>query len=577
MSKIQKRPLPWAAIEPWRGKTFKGEWPTLAELITISAERFADRPCFTDFDPDRRTYTYAEVMAKIQQLVQWLCSAGIKKGDCIAVSGKNSPEWGVVYLAAGFVGAIIVPIDYALHEKEVVNLLNTAKPKLFFVDEEKYKYFSENPCGAKIYSLTPKIPETYVFNLKTDTSYTPEPATENDTAALLFTSGTTGNPKGVMLSHKNLTSDCFIAQTNLLILKEDVFYALLPIHHAYTMQAAFINPLSVGAEIVFGKTMAVSRMLKELREGKITLILGVPLLFNKLLAGIMKGIRAKGVVVYSLMKFLMGLSYIIKKITGKNPGKKLFKAVLEKASISTLRVAICGGGPLAASVFKTYQELGIDFIQGYGLTETSPIIALNPKEHFKIESVGRDFSPHMEMKIIDQDEKGIGEVVVKGPMVMQGYYNMPQETAAMFTEDGFLKTGDLGWMDSEHYLYLCGRAKNLIVTAGGKNVYPEEIENAFQLYFNDINQITVVGYEKEAGSKSEEIEAQIYPAEELLKKLGVQRGDAAAQDAIYNSISDIVEKVNKTLQPYARISKITILDEPLEMTTTQKVKRKYNK
>ena len=183
----------------------------------------------------------------------------------------------------------------------------------------------------------------------------------------------------------------------------------------------------------------------------------------------------------------------------------------------------------------------------------------------------------MEMKIIDQDEKGIGEVAVKGPMVMQGYYNMPEETAALFTEDGFLMTGDLGWMDSEHYLYLCGRAKNLIVTAGGKNVYPEEIENAFQLYFNDINQITVVGYEKEAGSKSEEIEAQIYPADELLKKLGVQRGDAAAQDAIYNAISDIVEKVNKTLQPYARISKITILDEPLEMTTTQKVKRKYNK
>ena len=577
MSKIQKRPLPWAGIEPWRGKTFKGEWPTLAELITISAERFADRPCFTDFDPDRRTYTYAQVLAKIQQLVQWLCSAGIKKGDCIAVSGKNSPEWGVVYLSAGFLGAIIVPIDYALHEKEVTNLLNTAKPKLFFVDEEKYKYFSENPYGAKVYSLNKKIPETYVFDLKAETSYTPEPAVENDTAALLFTSGTTGTPKGVMLSHKNLVSDCFIAQSNLLILETDVFYALLPIHHAYTMQAAFINPISVGAEIVFGKTMAVSKMLKELREGKITLILGVPLLFNKLLAGIVKGIKSKGIIVYGLMKCLMGLSYLIKKITGKNPGKKLFKAVLEKASISTLRVAICGGGPLAASVFRMYQQLGIDFIQGYGLTETSPIIALNPIEHFKIESVGRDFSPHMEMKIIDKDEKGIGEVAVKGPMVMQGYYNMPEETAAMFTEDGFLKTGDLGWMDSEHYLYLCGRAKNLIVTAGGKNVYPEEIENAFQLYYNDINQITVVGYEIEAGSKSEGIEAQIYPADELLKKLGVQRGDATAQDAIYNAISDIVEKVNKTLQPYARISKITILDEPLAMTTTQKVKRNYKK
>ncbi|NLK46739.1 MAG: AMP-binding protein [Treponema sp.] len=577
MKKIQKRPLPWAAIEPWRGKTFKGEWPTLAELITISAERFADRPCFTDFDPEKRTYTYSQVIEKINQLAQWLCSVGVKKGDRIAVSGKNSPEWGVVYLSAGFVGAIIVPIDYALHENEAENLLKTAKPKIFFVDEEKYEYFSKNSCGAKIYSLSKKFSETYVFNLKTEKSFTPEQSTENDTAAILFTSGTTGKPKGVMLSHKNLVSDCFIAQTNLLILKEDIFYALLPIHHAYTMQAAFINPISVGAEIVFGKSMAVSRMMKELREGKITLILGVPLLFNKLLAGIMKGIRAKGLFVYGLMKFLMGLSYFIKKVTGINPGKKLFKSVLEKANISTWRVAICGGGPLAASVFRTYQELGIDFIQGYGLTETSPIIALNPIEHFKIESVGRDFSPYMEMKIIDKDENGIGEVVVKGSMVMQGYYNMPEETAEMFTEDGFLKTGDLGWMDDENYLYLCGRAKNLIVTAGGKNVYPEEVENAFQLYFNDITQITVVGYEIKDGSKSEGIEAQVYPAEDLLKKLGVQRGDIAAQDAIYNAIFDIVEKVNKTLQPYARISKITILDEPHEMTTTQKVKRNYKK
>ena len=572
-----KRPLPWASIEPWRGKIFKGEWPTLAELITISAERFANRPCFTDFDPDKNTYTYAQVLEKINQFVQWLCSVGIKKGDCIAVSGKNSPEWAVAYLAAGFVGAIIVPIDYALHEQETTNLLNTAKPKLFFVDEEKYQYFQNNPCGAKIFSLNKKIQETYIFNLKTDKTFTPEPSAENDTAAILFTSGTTGKPKGVMLSHKNLVSDCFIAQCNLLIKEDDVFYALLPIHHAYTMQAAFINPISVGAEIVFGKSMAVSRMLKELREGKITLILGVPLLFNKLLAGILKGIRAKGIFVYGFMKFLMGLSYLIKKLTGRNPGKKLFKAVLEKASISTLRVAICGGGPLAPSIFRTYQELGIDFIQGYGLTETSPIIALNPIEHFKIKSVGRDFSPYMEMKIIDKDEKGIGEVAVKGSMVMQGYYNMPEETAAMFTEDGFLKTGDLGWMDSENYLYLCGRAKNLIVTSGGKNVYPEEIENAFQLYYNDINQITVVGYEMEAGSKSEGIEAQIYPADELIKKLGVHRDDMTSQDEICNAISDIVEKVNKTLQPYARISKITILDKPLEMTTTQKVKRSYKK
>ena len=342
------------------------------------------------------------------------------------------------------------------------------------------------------------------------------------------------------------------------------------------MLAVFLEALAVGAEIVFAKSMAVSRMLKELREGKVTMLLGVPLLFNKLLAGIMKGIRDKGAVVYAIMKTLMGVSYLVKKITGMNPGKKLFAPVLEKAGLSTVRIAISGGGPLAASVFRVYNELGIDFIQGYGLTETSPIVALNPVERFKIESVGRYFPPHMEMKIIDPDEKGVGEVAIRGPMVMKGYYNMPEETAKVLSADGWFRTGDLGRLDDEHYLYLCGRAKNMIVTEGGKNVYPEEIENAFQLYYNDIEQITVRGYVMDEATKSEGLEALVYPADDLLKRLDLMRGDSTEDDSVSLAINDIVDAVNKTLQPYQRISKVTILAEPLEMTTTRKVKRTYN-
>ncbi len=266
---------------------------------------------------------------------------------------------------------------------------------------------------------------------------------------------------------------------------------------------------------------------------------------------------------------------MVKKITGKNIGKSLFKAVLEQANIYTLRVAICGGGPLAKSVFKQYQAMGIDFIQGYGLTETSPIIALNPVERFKIESVGKEFSPHEEVKIIDKDAAtGVGEIVVKGPMVMKGYYNMPEETAAMFTEDGFLKTGDLGWMDDEGYIMLCGRAKNLIVTSGGKNVYPEELEDAFQLYY-DVSQVTVRAYYKDGDTTSEEIEALIYPADDLFKRLGVERNSVSIPKEVVTEIEGIVKKVNKTLQSYEQISKVTFLKEPLEMTPSQKVKRNF--
>jgi len=568
---------PWAFLDDWRGKEFSGEWPTIPEMFRISAKRYGERNCFTSFEPDRVTLTYGEALARIETLAAWLASKGVRRGDRVAVSGKNSPEWAVAYIATMFAGATVVPIDYGLHDHEIENLLRASEPKIFFVDEEKYDHFASIAQGWSLYSLSRKYMETYIYGLNTAEAQNIEGAAETDLAAIMFTSGTTGNPKGVMLTHRNLVSDCYIAQTNLSIYHTDVFYALLPIHHSYTMLAVFIEAMSVGAEIVFGKSMAVSKMLKELREGKITMLLGVPLLFNKLLAGIMKGIKDKGPIVYGLIKTMMGISYLIKKTTGMNPGKKMFKSVLDKASLSTVRIAISGGGPLASSIFRMYNELGIDFIQGYGLTETSPIVALNPVENFKIESVGRTFAPYMEMKILDPDEKGVGEIAIKGPMVMLGYYKMPEETAKVFTDDGWFKTGDLGWIDEENYVYLCGRAKNMIVTEGGKNVYPEEIENAFQLYYNEIEQITVQGYIMDKETKSEGIEALVYPTDDFYKRLNVMRGAPEGEDAMRSALDEIIDKVNKTFQPYQRISKLTILAEPLEMTTTRKVKRTYTK
>ena len=575
MHEIPKKP--WAFLDAWRGKKFTDEWPTLPEMFEITAERFPGRNCLTMFEAERITLTYRETLAAIQKLAGWLVAHGVKKGSHVAVSGKNSSEWAIVYLSVLYAGGIIIPIDYGLHDYEITSLLQTAKPLFFFVDAEKYEYFltesKKQSFMGEIYALNEKYPDRYVYRLEAEPLAAPIPIQETDTAAILFTSGTMGTPKGVMLSHKNIVSDCYIAQSNLTIFETDIFYALLPIHHSYTMVAVFIEAISVGAEIVFGKSLVVSRMLRELKEGKITMLLGVPLLFNKLLAGIMKGVRSKGVLVYGIIRLLMGVSYLVKKTTGKNIGKTLFKSVLEKANLTTLRIAISGGGPLSKDVFKAYNAFGIDFVQGYGLTETSPIIALNPKEHFKIESVGRYFHPYMEMKILDPDENGRGEICVKGPMIMQGYYGMPEETAEVLSGDGWLHTGDIGWLDDEKYLYLCGRAKNLIVTSGGKNVYPEEIENAFQMYYNDIEQITVMSYHPANDLTSEEIEALVYPTDELYKTLNLDRGTPAGDSAAYKKIEAVVELVNKGLLPYQRITRTTLLDTPLEMTTTKKVKR----
>jgi long-chain acyl-CoA synthetase len=244
----------------------------------------------------------------------------------------------------------------------------------------------------------------------------------------------------------------------------------------------------------------------------------------------------------------------------------MFGFILDKASLTTVRICISGGGPLAPSVFRKYNQLGIDFVQGYGLTETSPIIAINPIEQYKETSVGR-ICPRVDMKILAADERGVGEVIVKGPMVMKGYYNMPEETAKVFTSDGYLKTGDLGYMDSENYLYLTGRAKNMIVTEGGKNVYPEEIENEFQLY-DQIDQILIRGYVMDTKMKSEGIEALIFPNQDYKN----EKGEIPSAAEMKDKIESIISEVNLRLQPYQKITRTVILDKPMEMTTTKKIK-----
>jgi len=220
-------------------------------------------------------------------------------------------------------------------------------------------------------------------------------------------------------------------------------------------------------------------------------------------------------------------------------------------------------------VFRQYNELGIDFVQGYGLTETSPILTLNPVEHYKETSVGK-ILPEVEMRIVDPNEDGIGEIVVRGPMVMQGYYKMPEETAQVLSQDGWLKTGDLGKLDNENYLYLAGRIKNLIVTEGGKNVYPEEIENEFQLY-DEIDQILVRGYNPNGKSVAEEIEALVYPNQDWISQNHLEPHQVEAR------IQDIITEVNQKLRSYQKITRTHILREPLEMTTTKKLKRQSAK
>jgi long-chain acyl-CoA synthetase len=567
-----KREQPWTFLDDYRGKYFTGRWPTLPELLSLTALRYPDRAAFTIYEPDRLSLSYREALAKVEAAARKLRSIGIGRGDKVAVTGKNSPEWAVAYFAVLTAGAVVVPLDYQLTIPELANLIHAGDVCALFVDEEKEADLTAACPGLKaVFSLAAGR-AGYIYDLDAPEAPAFEKASEGDLAAILFTSGTMGTPKGVMLSHRNFVADCYLAQANLPIYSSDVFYALLPIHHAYTMLAVFIEAVSVGAEIVFAKRMIIKQVLKDLKEAKITMFLGVPMLFNKVLAGIMRGVREKGVLVYALIRALMAVSGFIKKATGVNPGKKLFHSVLDKASLSSIRICISGGGPLAPSVFRQYNQLGIDFVQGYGLTETAPILTLNPTDAFIVTSVGK-IIPEVEIKILDPDAEGVGEIAVRGPMVMQGYYKMPKETAEVLDAEGWFRTGDLGRVDEAGYVYLEGRAKNMIVTEGGKNVYPEEIENRFQL-FDEVEQVMVCGYVEDPSTQSELIEAMIYPNAERFKAEGQDKSSGILDwKAVEARLKSIVEEVNQKLLPYQKITKVTVLREKLAETTKKTVKR----
>ncbi len=561
---------PWDFLDEYRkdnpsGVVLSQQWPTLPELFDITAYRYPDRRAFTTFDPEEMVLTYREVQEKIQSTAAELKKRRIKPGDFVALTGKNSPEWAVAYLAVLYAGGVIVPIDYNLETRDIVGLAKRARVKLLFVDSERY----EEAKALKV----PRISlasdhKDYIFSLPKKEMQR-EARDPSQPAAILFTSGTTGHAKGVVLSHDNLTSDCLLAQANLGIYHTDVFYAVLPLHHSYSMLAVFIESISVGAEIVFAKRLAVTQMLEELKRARVTMLLGIPLLFNKLLKGILRGVRQKGPVAVVLVRTMMAISSLSKTLFRKNIGKKLFHSILEKASLASIRICISGGGPLPATTFRRFNQLGISFVQGYGLTETSPILTLNPTYKYKVHSVGKVL-PQTTVKILEPDGHGRGEIAVSGPMVMQGYFEDDAATAEVMTEDGFFRTGDVGYLDADNYLYLSGRKKSIIVTSGGKNVYPEEIEDEFQL-FDEVEQIMVRGYIRDKRMKEEDIEALIHPSVDFFTAAsGAEEPD---WDEVQKSLEAIVAEVNKRLQPYQRISRVITLREPMEMTTTKKIKR----
>ncbi len=550
---------PWRFLDEYRGVEFSGTWPTLREMFHISVLRYSDRKCWSCLGKGAISFTYREAERVVERVSGYLVSLGVGKGTHIAVSGKNSPQWAIAFMAAIYAGAIVVPLDPTLKENEVKNLITFGDVDYLFGDDDRIKH--AEGLVPNIFSLESGEKYPYILDLEGEVEKgAAYRAGEEDLAAILFTSGTTGNPKGVMLTHRNLVSCCYQAQSNMNIYPTDVFYAILPIHHAYTLQADFIESMSVGAHLIFAKHLVITHILKDMKEGGVTMFLAVPMLFNKMLQALMDGVRKKGIVVYGLIRFLMSLSGLLRDVFGINIGKKLFRGLLSRLSLDKNRICICGGGPLPLSTIKMYHQLGLDFVQGYGMTETSPITHLDPIYAFRKASVGKNCAG-IEQKIVDPDEDGNGILYLRGSAVMKGYYKNPEATAEVLSSDGWLNTGDVGHLDGDGYLYLTGRKKNIIVSEGGKNIFPEEIEDLFQLY-GEIAQLCIIPFRE---GKGEKVRILILPEKNFREK--------NSPEAVEKRMNEIVDEVNRDLQSYKRITIVTIIDEPLPETSTKKVKR----
>ena len=551
----------------------EGKWPTTVEAFENSAATFPERTAFSRFiGNDKETFTYTKASAYIKTTAKHLRSCGLDREDKIVLIGKNSPGWAMAYLAIHSIGAIVVPLDHMSEKEKVVQLGSFSDAKAILCDSQWIDQLVDTKWFGALTAVL-SLEDDHkgyhsLFSLsEIDENLLLTKPTEDDIAVILYTSGTTGNEKGVLLTHKALMSDAYQAADPyfLTLTEHDVFYGLLPLHHSYAMTAVFLESIIHGSELLFSSKVVISRNLQEMRMGKVTNLLGIPLLFNKLLTGLMKKVREKGLPAYILIRTLMHINYFFRRAFHINFGKRWFAPLLDGIGMKHNTLTICGGGPLSPKVFRQYQQLGVDFIQGYGLTETAPILTLVSLDHINVNSIGQIF-PLVDMRIDDPDLLGVGEIQVKGPNVCSGYFRDEKATAELFTEDGYLKTGDLGSIDSRGFVYIKGRAKNLIVTEGGKNVFPEEIEELIYAY-GQVEQVVIRSYVPDKTMKGELIEALIYPDKEYFKEHGID------EQQIGTEIDALIHSVNKKLPPYKKVSKITILSESLEMTSTKKIKR----
>jgi len=506
-------------------------------------------------------YTYSELYTIVKMLAKGLTETfGLRKGDHVAIRGSNCPEWIISALAVHWFGGVVVPIDARLSESEAVHILRLSDSKLIITDSPSEEF-------AKVCSQVEfdEIKDYYKSpGMEREKSLTLE-----DLAVLFFTSGTTGNSKGVMLSHRNIMSNVDQVYMILEFYPGDNQFLILPLHHVFPYTVGFILSITSGLILTIARSFKSNELKQDMLATKPLIVLAVPLLLEKIVQGIERELKKQKV----LKKGIIGLfSAIASPLTKRNIrglSKNVFKAIREALGMDHLRYLVSGGAALPEWVSRRLEIWGFPLLQGYGLTETSPVVSVNPPERPKNTSIGLPL-PGVDVKLIDEIE-GVGELVVRGPNVMVGYYKNPKATREVLSEDGWFRTGDLGYIDDEGYIYITGRAKSVIVTRGGKNIYPEEIEE--KIGESPFVEEVLVLMEKNANTGLDELVAHIYPNFEAVDEYCQKKGEIPCEGSMYDILMGEIKRVNGKMAAYKRIRRIVIREEEFPKTSTKKIKR----
>ncbi|MCP4580664.1 MAG: AMP-binding protein [candidate division Zixibacteria bacterium] len=549
---------------------------TIPQMLVRSRDRYGDRVAMNHFDGESfKPITYDDYYFMVRQAAAALKKAGIKADDKVAILSVNQPAWGAVYFASLFLDAVNVPLDANLKIAEWSYIIRNSRSKVVVVSE---KILPEiEPLLGDIETLDAVIcmdrddgKTPYLLEGKNPAEINPPDVNIDKLAALLYTSGTTGLAKGVMLSHGNITSDVYGIELLNIIIPEDNFISILPIHHTFECTVGFLMPLALGASITYARGLASKLIVEDIKSNAATVLVGVPLVFEKMYIGMMKAIEKKPPFTRAIFRTIYGLSRFLKKSANVEAGGKLFGSLREKAGLTTLRLMAVGGAPMSPVIAEAFNSLGFRMIQGYGLTESSPVITFNPPDNYRNASLGMAL-PGAEIKLINVDTAGVGEIAAKGPMIMKGYYKNEKATAEVL-KDGWLHTGDLARVDAEGFYYIAGRRKSLIVTPGGKNVYPEEIE--FALSSSPfILESLVLGRPLPDSGGGEEIEAIIVPDLDYFAARAEEKSITLTEEYLEKTIKLEVLKQCEHLADYKRVKYVIIRDEDFEKTSTRKIKR----